>query len=243
MLSNRLVCNQDGHLQNCMSFLAFRESQYISLTCARSKDKKEMGYLICIILYTLFCIAAGSGGAVQYSLDIQASNDQYSLPVGTYPITLEAENCAGTAQCTTFVTVTDAETFSSDSLSCGQLPANGILQTSVSSGDTVYSPSYTKANGCPVKVLPSNLVCQNCLLGSSNVAEGGLDKCASTISSKGVTISSQQKARVKWTVTGTDSAGNILTEDCAVCVQDSALLGGKCPSPFSATSACTAGFY
>ena len=190
-----------------------------------------------------FMYFAGSGGAVQYSLDFQAVNGQYSLPVGTYPITLEAENCAGTAQCTTFVSVTDGEALDFNSLSCGQLPSNGILQTTASTGDTVYAASYAKANGCPVKVLPSNLVCQNCLLGSSNVAEGGLDKCASSISSKGVTIGSQQKARVKWTVTGSDAAGNVVTQDCAICVQDSTPLGGKCPSPFSATSACTAGFY
>ena len=180
---------------------------------------------------------------MRYKSDFQAVNGQYSLPVGTYPITLEAENCAGTAQCTTFVTVTDEESLSSKSLSCGSLPENGVLQTTSSNGDTIYSPSYAKANGCPVKVLPSNLVCQNCLLGSSNVAEGGLDKCASSISSKGVSISSQQKARVKWTITGSDQAGNIFTQDCAICAQDSALLGGKCPSPFSAATACTAGLY
>ena len=180
---------------------------------------------------------------MQYSLDFQAVNGQYSLPVGTYSITLEAKNCAGTTQCAAFVTITDEEAVSLNSLSCGKLPENGILQTTASSGDAIYTPSYVKANGCPVTALPSNLVCQNCLLGSSNVAEGGLDKCASSITSKGVTIASQQKARVKWTVTGSDEAGNMLTQDCAICVQDSALLGGKCPSPFSATTACTAGLY
>ena len=55
----------------------------------------------------------------------------YNLPVGSYEITLKAaDSCAGSDFCTTLVTVADLEALDPALLSCGALPADGVLEVS-----------------------------------------------------------------------------------------------------------------
>lgn len=52
----------------------------------------------------------------------------YNLPAGSYEITLQAaDSCTGSGFCTTLVTVADQEALHPALLSCGALPANGVL--------------------------------------------------------------------------------------------------------------------
>lgn len=52
----------------------------------------------------------GSGGALTLGLSPPApAGGTYTLPVGTFPISLIASNCAGSATCNTLVTVADQE--------------------------------------------------------------------------------------------------------------------------------------
>ena len=195
----------------------------------------------------------GSGDPLTYTVTPPAdSSGDYNLPVGTYPISVTVSNCAGSATCSTLVTVTDKEALDATKVSCGQLPATGVID--IPKGTTtnlpVYVPSYTKANGCPAEVQASNLYCQNCLLGSDNQADGSLDKCDSSISSAGVVVGANQVGRVKWTVTATDAAGHSAVQDCAICAEQvvgsgplQGLGSGKCPSPFNSATTCEAGNY
>ena len=128
-------------------------------------------------------------------------------------------------------------------ISCGALPSNGVLQGSALSHSAdplaVFTPSYAKANGCPVTLFTDNLSCKNCLLGSSLDASHG--HCDSQITSKGVAIGAKQLARVAWTVTATDQAGGEATADCAVCVDQAGTSVGHCPNPFTPATPCKAG--
>ena len=50
----------------------------------------------------------GSGGPLTFTLNPLAPNGgTYTLPLGTYPITLTVANCAGTSSCSTLVTVAE----------------------------------------------------------------------------------------------------------------------------------------
>lgn len=52
----------------------------------------------------------GSGGPLNLALNPAApASGVYTLPLGTYPITLTVSNCAGTATCSTLVTIADQE--------------------------------------------------------------------------------------------------------------------------------------
>ncbi|BDA51439.1 hypothetical protein COCOBI_18-3170 [Coccomyxa sp. Obi] len=179
-----------------------------------------------------------------------APSGGYDLPVGRYNFTL---SCNATNFCTSFVTVADQEALSAASINCGSVPANGVLVTSAltkydtSAPAALYVPSYTKANGCPANATASGLSCNNCILGASSGNEGRIFNCAvnTQIGTNGaVSIGRGQIARVAWTVTAADAAGNSVTGACAVCV-DHGRLGlttpGSCPRPFNPTTPCVAG--
>ena len=200
-----------------------------------------------------FLLCTGSGDAVKVTINPPAASfNGFDLPVGTYRVSVTVSNCAGTAT-SSLVTVSDAEALDPTIVSCGQLPANGVLDIPKgASAPTVYKPAYTKANGCPVSLVPSDVFCQSCFLGSDGVAEGGLDKCDSSLTAAGVSIGPGQVGRVKWTVRASDQAGHTSARVCAICAEQvagpgagplQALGSGKCPNPFDATTPCVAGKY
>lgn len=62
----------------------------------------------------------GSGGPLTVTLNPPApSGGPYTLPVGTYPVTLTVANCAGTSSCRTLLTVADQEALDVRALLCG----------------------------------------------------------------------------------------------------------------------------
>ena len=61
----------------------------------------------------------GSGGPLTVTLNPPApAGGAYTLPVGTYPVTLTVANCAGTSSCSTLVTVADQEALDVRALLC-----------------------------------------------------------------------------------------------------------------------------
>lgn len=134
-----------------------------------------------------------------------------------------------------------------NAVQCGALPPNGVVDVALFPDKTkplaLYTPSYTKTNGCPVTVSVSSLACKDCSLGDK--ASGLITKCESSTDGTNVNISPEQKGRVTWTVTVTSppAAGSVTTI-CGVCVNKGAVLTdvGKCPRPFTPATPCTAGF-
>lgn len=57
----------------------------------------------------LAAVDAGSTGGPVVLSPVAPATGVYSLPLGTFPITLSVTNCAGTATCSTLVTVQDEE--------------------------------------------------------------------------------------------------------------------------------------
>ena len=133
-------------------------------------------------------------------------------------------------------------------ISCGDLPANGVVETPVLSKSATpmatFKPSYKKANGCPTTLISDNLACRNCLLGLTQQQAGILDHCDSSITAEGVDIGAKQIGRVAWTVTVEDQAGHEAATDCAICADrgDKATSTlGHCPKPFTTTTPCDFG--
>ena len=78
---------------------------------------------------------AGGGAPPTLSVQLPASvpppppGGAYALPVGSYQVTLNASTCGGaSSSCSTLVTVADQEALSPSRLSCGALPAGGVLE-------------------------------------------------------------------------------------------------------------------
>ena len=134
-------------------------------------------------------------------------------------------------------------------ISCGAVPANGILETPLLTKDkttpvATYSLAYVKTHGCPTTLVIDNLSCRDCLLGTSKEQQGSLDHCDSSINSKGVNVFPEQLGRVAWTVTVQDQANHEATADFAVCADH----GDKpyttlahCPNPFTTATPCDFG--
>lgn len=77
---------------------------------------------------------AGGGAAPALSVQLPASvpapppGGAYALPAGSYQVTLNASTCGGASSCSTLVTVADQEALTPSRLSCGELPAGGVLE-------------------------------------------------------------------------------------------------------------------
>ncbi|KAK9844057.1 hypothetical protein WJX81_003112 [Elliptochloris bilobata] len=194
----------------------------------------------------------GSGAPLVLTLQPPASlppppaGGSYSLPVGSYEIALKASTCAGTDFCSTLVTVADQEALDPSLLSCGELPANGVLEVpllvkSKTTNAAVYMPSYAKKNGCPVAFTTDGLACKDCLLDMDKQQAGVLDHCASEITAAGVAVGVKQLGRVSWVDTVTDQAERQLSKDCSVCVDFGTSNVIKCPRPYTPTKPCVSG--
>lgn len=98
------------------------------------------------------------------------------IPLGSQNVQVTASNCAGTVTCNAVVEVQDQEPLNVASGSCGNIPADGVLKTTLSQklSDNViasYTSTYAKRNGCPTSTVIGNLQCENCLLGDNFAKE------------------------------------------------------------------------
>ena len=99
-------------------------------------------------------IDAGSPAGGALSVQLPASvpppppGGAYALPVGSYQVALNASTCGGaSSSCSTLVTVADQEALSPSRLSCGALPAGGVLE--------VRRPPGSRSSECIVTCLHS----------------------------------------------------------------------------------------